>query len=151
MEECSSSVAGLQRTNCRPAAILRSQDSKGARMRSQFMCAAAMAVLLMAGPASAADKPEFGEVGLDLASMDKTVAPGDDFYAYVNGGWLKSATIPADRSNYSDVARLREQSLARVRGIVEAGAASPSSADARKFGDRPSRRPGSHLSRLTWR
>ena len=104
-------------------------------MRSQFMCAAAMAVLLVAGQASAAGKPEFGEVGLDIASMDKTVAPGDDFYAYVNGGWLKTTTIPADRSNYSDVARLREQSLARVRGIVEAGAASPGSPDARKFGD----------------
>ncbi|CAN5908048.1 M13 family metallopeptidase [soil metagenome] len=100
-------------------------------MRRQFMCATAVAVLLVAGAASAAGKPEFGEVGIDTAGMDKTVTPGDDFYAYMNGGWMKTATIPADRSNYGDVARLREQSLARVRGIVEAGGA----ADAKKFGD----------------
>ena len=76
-------------------------------MRSQFMCAAAVAVMLVAGTAIAADKPEFGEFGIDTAGMDRTVAPGDDFYAYMNGGWANTATIPADRSNYSDVARLR--------------------------------------------
>ena len=54
----------------------------------------------------------------------------------MNGGWLKSVQIPRDRSSWGDVARLREESLARVRGIVEAAAtARAGSADARKFGD----------------
>jgi predicted metalloendopeptidase len=30
--------------------------------------------------------------------MDKAVAPGDDFFAYANGGWVKATEIPADRS-----------------------------------------------------
>ena len=39
------------------------------------------------------------EIGLDLAAMDKSVKPGDDFYHYANGTWLKNAEIPADRSS----------------------------------------------------
>ncbi len=38
-------------------------------------------------------------VGIDLAAMDKSVKPGDDFYAYANGAWMKNAAIPADRSS----------------------------------------------------
>jgi putative endopeptidase len=36
--------------------------------------------------------------GIVTASMDKTVAPGDDFFAYTNGGWVKNTPIPEDRS-----------------------------------------------------
>ncbi|MEO7276562.1 MAG: M13 family metallopeptidase [Sphingomicrobium sp.] len=39
------------------------------------------------------------DIGIDLASMDKTAVPGDDFYQYANGGWLKKTEIPADRSS----------------------------------------------------
>ena len=38
-------------------------------------------------------------LGFTLASMDKTIKPGDDFYAYANGGWQKATEIPADRSD----------------------------------------------------
>ena len=37
-------------------------------------------------------------LGIDPAMMDKAVRPGDDFYAYANGGWQKATEIPADRS-----------------------------------------------------
>src|SRR5205085_6523394 len=36
--------------------------------------------------------------GIAVASMDKAVAPGDDFFAYTNGGWVKNTAIPQDRS-----------------------------------------------------
>jgi putative endopeptidase len=39
------------------------------------------------------------EVGIDLAAMDTSVRPGEDFYAYANGGWMAANEIPADRSN----------------------------------------------------
>ena len=39
------------------------------------------------------------EVGINLASLDKTIKPGDDFYGYANGGWMKTTEIPADRSS----------------------------------------------------
>jgi predicted metalloendopeptidase len=38
--------------------------------------------------------------GIDLVGMDKSVAPGDDFNAYTNGGWIKATPIPADSSSY---------------------------------------------------
>ena len=39
------------------------------------------------------------EIGIDTAWMDKSVVPGDDWYGYADGGWMKTAEIPADRSN----------------------------------------------------
>jgi putative endopeptidase len=38
-------------------------------------------------------------VGIDLASMDKSVTPGDNFFAYANGNWVKNTPIPEDRSS----------------------------------------------------
>ncbi|MBL4909691.1 MAG: M13 family metallopeptidase [Alteromonadaceae bacterium] len=38
-------------------------------------------------------------IGIDLSAMDKSVKPGDDFYNYANGNWMKSTVIPADRSS----------------------------------------------------
>ena len=35
--------------------------------------------------------------GIDLSGMDKSVRPGDDFFAFANGSWFKSVSIPADR------------------------------------------------------
>ena len=67
--------------------------------------------------------------------MDRSVKAGDDFHDYMNGAWLKAVVIPADRSSWGDVARLREQALARVRGIAETAAKAPTTADEKKFGD----------------
>jgi len=39
------------------------------------------------------------ELGILKDSMDTSVKPGDDFYAYANGGWMRANEIPADRSN----------------------------------------------------
>jgi putative endopeptidase len=38
-------------------------------------------------------------LGIVPASMDRSVKPGDDFYAFANGSWMKTTEIPADRSN----------------------------------------------------
>jgi predicted metalloendopeptidase len=37
--------------------------------------------------------------GIVAASMDKSVAPGDDFFAYANGNWVRNTQIPEDRSS----------------------------------------------------
>jgi putative endopeptidase len=37
---------------------------------------------------------------IDLANMDTTVTPGNDFYQYANGSWLKNNPIPDEFSNY---------------------------------------------------
>ena len=53
-----------------------------------------------AAAAPAAPKPEYGTFGFDTAGMDKSIAPGDDFYEFANGTWAKNTPIPADKSNY---------------------------------------------------
>eukprot|EP01034_Spumella_vulgaris_P015078 gene15078-19264_t len=50
--------------------------------------------------AKPAAKPEIGDFGFDATGMDKSVQPGDDFYAYANGAWAKKTLIPDDKSNY---------------------------------------------------
>ena len=65
------------------------------------------------------EAPRMGNWGIDTAGMDKSVKPGDDFFAYVNGTWAKTTPIPADRSSYGAFATLRDLSEARVRQLVE--------------------------------
>ena len=48
-----------------------------------------------------AHAPQYGTFGFDEAGMDRTVAPGDDFYDFANGAWLEGArAIPADKSSF---------------------------------------------------
>ncbi len=63
--------------------------------------------------------PRFGTWGIDTAGMDRSVKPGEDFFAYVSGNWAKNTPIPADKSNYGSFAVLRDLSQARVRALVE--------------------------------
>src|SRR5580704_4712859 len=49
------------------------------------------------GQAPAGGKPAIGTWGFDLAGMDRSVKPGDDFFRYANGAWFDKATIPSDR------------------------------------------------------
>jgi predicted metalloendopeptidase len=55
----------------------------------------ALCTTLFAGAALAA--PQIPPWGLNLDYLDRSVQPGDDFYGYANGGWLKTAQIPPDR------------------------------------------------------
>jgi putative endopeptidase len=64
-------------------------------------------------------KPTFGSFGVDLAQMDTTARPGDDFYKYVNGKWIANTEIPPDRSNYGTLAIVFEQTEANLRAIVD--------------------------------
>ena len=63
--------------------------------------------------------PEWGTFGVDFASMDRAVHPGDDFWSYVNGTWAKTVEIPADRGAFSQVQRLNDLSFGRVRDILD--------------------------------
>jgi putative endopeptidase len=74
-----------------------------------------------------APKPQYGTFGFDTAGMDKTVAPGDNFYQYANGAWAKNTPIPADKSNYGAFNVLDDLSHVRTQEILEAAKADPSS------------------------
>lgn len=105
---------------------------------SKTLLAAASASLIaiaVSAPARAEDKPaaeakdgpELGTYGFDESGMDKSVAPGDDFYLFANGEWSKRTEIPADRSNYGMFTKLDDLSKERVKGLLEEAAKSPTS------------------------
>lgn len=73
--------------------------------------------------------------GLDLTALDRTVKPGDDFFAYANGAWDKRTEIPADRSSFGTGAIVAERNLARVHELVRDAAKAPPGSEARKVGD----------------
>nr|WP_295659897.1 M13-type metalloendopeptidase [Polymorphobacter sp.] len=66
--------------------------------------------------------PQYGTFGVDTAGMDKSVKPGDDFFTYVNGTWVKNTEIPADRSGFGSFQVLDDLSRTRTRAIIEAAA-----------------------------
>jgi putative endopeptidase len=75
--------------------------------------------------ASSARKPlaaptaAIGPWGFDVAGMDTTVKPGDDFYKYANGKWLATNKIPPDLPGWGTFTRLAVETEAQVHDIVE--------------------------------
>ncbi|PHR61544.1 MAG: peptidase M13 [Robiginitomaculum sp.] len=82
-------------------------------------------------------KPELGSFGIATAYMDLSVKPGDNFFLYVNGTWLKETEIPADKSNYGSFTALADRSEAQVRAIIEDSAKMKSAkgSNEQKIGD----------------
>jgi putative endopeptidase len=79
--------------------------------------------ILMAAPALLLASAAFG---IDIAGMDKSVRPGDDFFTYANGGWMKATQIPADRSNYGAFGMISEMVDKRTSDLIQhAGATKP--------------------------
>jgi predicted metalloendopeptidase len=98
------------------------------------MLSALLMSLFVAGSAGAADKaPQ--KSGIELGNMDKAVRAQDDFYLHLNGHWMKTAEIPADRSAWGTGAQLVEEIQPRLRQLIEEAAATGGSADAKKVGD----------------
>jgi len=82
----------------------------------------------LASPAmsSSPGKPVYGEWGYDASAMDRSVKPGDDFFAYVNGAWFNKAEIAPDRTFVGIDSILNDQIEKDVRAIVEGMAKDPS-------------------------
>ena len=72
-------------------------------------------------------KPQYGTFGFDSAGMDRSVAPGDDFFGFANGTWVRNTPIPADKSRYGMFNTLDDLSRERTRTIIEEQAKDPNS------------------------
>ena len=59
----------------------------------------------------------------DVQNMDTTIKPGDDFFNYTNGTWLKNNPIPADKNSRSTFDELFERNRHDIREIIEEAAA----------------------------
>jgi putative endopeptidase len=84
-------------------------------------------------PAPARPAPTIGSYGFDTAGMNRSVQPGDDFYAYANGEWARTTVIPADKSNYGMFTMLADLSLQRTRGILDEARANANSKIGRAY------------------
>ncbi|MBO2599226.1 M13 family metallopeptidase [Shewanella algae] len=76
--------------------------------------------------------------GIELENFDHQVRHQDDFYYSVNGKWLATTPIPADKSNYGAFSVLYEESQAALKQIIEEAAAKPNKAEGsveQKIGD----------------
>ena len=69
------------------------------------------------------------------STVDPSVAPGDDFYAYANGGWLKAAARPAGRERWGARDELEELTRRRIAALLEAARTAPAGSTARKVAD----------------
>jgi len=74
-----------------------------------------------------AEAPAIGAYGFDTAGMDRSVAPGDDFYGYANGTWARDTAIPADKSNYGMFTALDDLSKQRTQQILDEAKDDPTS------------------------
>ncbi|MEP6688685.1 MAG: M13 family metallopeptidase [Gemmatimonadales bacterium] len=88
-------------------------------------------------PGRVAAQQAHRSTALDVAGMDRSVKPGDNFFKYANGTWLTQTEIPADRSTYGASAILIELTDRRVADLIQGTAKTeaPAGSDLRKIGD----------------
>jgi len=77
------------------------------------------------------------EPAVDTVNMDLSVQPGEDFYRYVNGGWLKNNPIPDAFTDYGAFTQLAEKNREMLKTLVLDAAQSKArqGSEARKIGD----------------
>lgn len=78
------------------------------------------------------------EKGFDPESMNLSVKPGDDFYEYAEGAWIKSHPVPADKSRYGETEMIKDRTYDRIRKIVESAAnntSAPEGSPEQKIGE----------------
>jgi len=92
---------------------------------------------LAAWAAPAAAKPKILPWGVDLAGMDTSAKPGEDFAQYAGGKWMKTARMPSDRTRWGAFDELREQADLDVKTIIEAAAKTshPAGSNEQKMAD----------------
>jgi putative endopeptidase len=83
------------------------------------------------------DTPKQDTHGIVLANMDPSVKPGDDFYQYANGDWIKRTEIPPDRGRIGVFTTLDDLSNKRTAGLIEEAvkANAPAGSSTRRIAD----------------
>ncbi|MBO9517614.1 MAG: M13 family metallopeptidase [Porphyrobacter sp.] len=92
--------------------------------RSILAVGVSAAALALSLPAAAEEERtptptmEFGSWGFDPAALDQSVKPGDDFFDFANGKWVKENPIPSEYTRFGAFNILREKSTADVETLV---------------------------------
>jgi putative endopeptidase len=97
-----------------PTSIMRRRDFLGASL----FALSASALQGCVTP-RIATPPAIGAFGFDTNGKDLTVTPGDDFFRFANGGWMKATQIPADRTRWGSFEILAAKAEDDVKAIIE--------------------------------
>jgi len=97
-------------------------------MRLAILAAALLATTSLAAAEPA--KPRYGSWGVDESLMDRSVKPGDDFFAFANGTWLRDAAIAPDKARAGYNYDLPDETERDVRKMIEEAAKDPSATPA---------------------
>src|ERR1700729_3297760 len=105
-------------------------------MKLTKSCLIALALLAAAGCKNKSDDQQ-RTVFFDKSGMDTTVKPGDNFFMYVNGKWLKNTKIPASETGWGTFYTLRDINEAHIHEILDYAAAHDDTANSidQKVGD----------------
>ncbi|HYI77937.1 MAG TPA: M13 family peptidase, partial [Chryseolinea sp.] len=94
---------------------------------------------LIIASCSSKTNDEASGVGISLEHIDTTVRPQDDFFKYVNGGWISKATIPPDQGRWGSFNELREFNNEAVLEVLKKAGENtekyPEGTDQRKAAD----------------
>src|SRR3954469_22569868 len=94
------------------------QDLTPYTRRMRKLVATAVLVLA-AGSAGTGGQQPVLRSGISLTAFDRSARPQDDFFQFVNGGWLARTTIPPDRRVFGTFEILRESSREKLRALLE--------------------------------
>jgi endothelin-converting enzyme/putative endopeptidase len=93
-----------------------------ALVRSCWIAAVVSSLICIAAAQQNSTTVSKYEPALDVTSMDRTADPCADFFQYSCGGWIQHNPIPPDQSSWSLYAKMQDENLMRLRGILEAAA-----------------------------
>ncbi|MDO5588056.1 MAG: M13 family metallopeptidase [Bacteroidales bacterium] len=88
-------------------------------MMKKITMVAALAVAALAADAQAPAAEQGAVHGVNKADMDMSVRPGDDFYQYAGGGWLKANPMKPEYSSYGVFNDLAETNRKQIRELFE--------------------------------
>jgi putative endopeptidase len=106
-------------------------------MRAKYMKLAVVVLALLLANANLflSSRVVVTAQGLDVAGMDKSVDPGEDFFRYANGRWFTAAQIPADRPSYGAFDFIAEKVNARTAELIKGAGKSANDAEGHKIAD----------------
>ena len=84
-------------------------------LKALTFCSLALTLL----PAVAQEAPKQENHGINVTNMDRSVTPGDNWYLYCNGDWIKRTELPADRGRISVFSVLDDLSNKRTAALIE--------------------------------
>jgi len=95
--------------------FIKTNDNK---MKKYFFTAVLLASVVVFMSFNRGIKAEMGKA-IELKNMDTKVLPGDNFYEYINGGWIKEHPVPPEYSQYGAFTILYEENQKKLRSLIE--------------------------------